>query len=181
MLANAFSNPSLAISVRRPTRARLQVRQPAWCTGMTVRVNGRRSSARAAANGYVAIDREWRDGDRVEISLPMSLRTELLPGTSDTVAFVYGPVVLAGRLGRDGLTPGSQIIVNERESGTMLRADVDIPVLAGDVATLAKRLRQDPRAPLTFHMVDPGRPRDVELAPYFQLAHERYTIYWKVQ
>ena len=43
------------------------------------------------------------------------------------VAFVYGPIVLAGRLGREGLAPGNQIIVNERESGNMLKADVDGP------------------------------------------------------
>ena len=47
----------------------------------------------------------------------MTLRAEPLPGTADVVAFVYGPIVLAGRLGREGLAPGTQIIVNERESG----------------------------------------------------------------
>jgi hypothetical protein len=25
-----------------------------------------------------------------------------------------------------------------------------------------------------------GRPRDVELAPFYRLAHERYNVYWKV-
>ena len=25
-----------------------------------------------------------------------------------------------------------------------------------------------------------GRPTDVELAPFYQLAHERYNLYWKV-
>ena len=35
--------------------------------------------------------------------------------------------MLAGRLGTEGLTPGSQLIINERESGNMLKADVKIP------------------------------------------------------
>ena len=96
------------------------------------------------------------------------------------VAFVYGPIVLAGRLGREGLSAGSQIIVNERESGNMLKADVEIPVLAGDVATLPRQLRQDARDPLTFRTNGIGRPKDVELAPYYRLAHERYNLYWKV-
>jgi len=170
----------LSVTVERPVRATLRVRQPGWCAGMTVRVNGRPSGSRADRTGYVPIDREWRSGDRVDIALPMTLRTETLRGTTDTVAFVYGPVVLAGRLGRDGLAPGNQIIVNERESGTMLNAVVDVPVLSGDVATLPARLRQDPREPLTFHTAGAARPRDVALAPYSQLAHERYTLYWKV-
>ena len=37
-----------------------------------------------------------------------------------------------------------------------------------------------PHAPLTFRTVGVGRPRDVELAPYFRLAHERYNLYWKI-
>ena len=108
----------------------------------------------------------------------MTLRAEPLPGTIDVVAFVYGPIVLAGRLGQKGLTPGSQIIVNERESGTMLNADVDIPTLAGDAATLSGRMRQDAGDSLTFRTAGAGRPRDVELAPYYRLAHERYNLYW---
>ena len=167
-----------ALAVKRPVRATLNVRQPGWCSGMAVRVNGRRWNAGAAATGYVAIDREWRQGDRVQVTLPMTLRAEPLPGTTDMVAFLYGPIVLAGRFGREGLAPGNQIIVNERESGSMLKADVEIPVLAGDAATLPTRIRQDPHQPLTFRTA--GRPRDVELAPYFRLAHERYNLYWKV-
>ena len=164
-----------AIAVKRPVRATLNVRQPGWCSGMAVRVNGRRWNAGAGATGYVAIGREWRQGDRVQVTLPMTLRAEWLPGTTDMVAFLYGPIVLAGRFGREGLAPGNQIIVNERESGSMLKADVEIPVLAGDAATLPARIRQDPHQPLTFRMA--GRPRDVELAPYFRLAHERYNLY----
>ena len=110
----------------------------------------------------------------------MTLRAEPLPGASDVIAFLYGPIVLAGRLGQQGLAPGNQIIVNERESGSMLKADVEIPVLAGDIPELLKRIRRDPHAPLTFRTAGVGRPRDVELAPYYQLAHERYNLYWKV-
>ena len=73
----------LDIEVVRPVRATLEVRQPGWCEGMAVRVNGRPWNAGAAASGYAAIDREWRNGDRVDVSLPMALRAEPLPGASD--------------------------------------------------------------------------------------------------
>ena len=110
----------------------------------------------------------------------MTLRAEPLPGTPDVVAFLYGPIVLAGRLGHEGLAPGSQIIVNERESGSMLNAGVEVPFLAGDAATLPKRIRQEPHSPLMFRTVGVGRPHDVELAPYISLAHEHYNLYWKI-
>lgn len=168
----------LRFTVDRPVLATVQVRHPRWCDAMTVRVNGRRWRAHAAANGYVAIAREWRSDDVVDIDLPMTLRAEPLPGVSDIVAFVFGPIVLAGRLGRDGLSPGSQLIVNERLSGTMLNAQLEIPTLGGDAASAVRRMRQDSRDPLIFRTG--RRPHEVELAPYYRLAKERYNLYWKL-
>ena len=168
----------LSVKVEQPVRTTLQVRRPGWCRTMAVRVNGRRWPATIGANGYVAITREWKDGDLVDVDLPMKLAVEPLPGAADVVAFVYGPIVLAGRLGKEGLAPGSQIIVNERESGTMLNANVDVPTLAGDSLSVLRRVRPDAHDPLTFRTSGIGRPNDVELTPYYRLAHERYNLYW---
>ena len=171
----------LTVDVRRPVRATLQVRRPAWCDGMTVSVNGRAWEAAASADGYVPVRREWRRGDVVELRLPMRLRAEPLPGAPDHVAFAYGPIVLAGRLGTEGVTPSAQIIRNERESGTMLNVAVEVPVLVGDPRRLVAQLRPVAGEPLTFETVGLGRPREVRLGPYHRLAHERYALYWKVQ
>lgn len=171
----------LAVTVERPVRTTLNVRRPSWCAGMTVRVNGRPWRRPVGAAGYVEIDREWRTGDVVDVGLPMTLRAEPLPGTTDLVALVYGPIVLAGRLGRQGLTAGNQIIVNERESGTMLNAAVEVPAFAADRATtVLKQIRRDTHAALTFRTERIGDPRDVELMPYYRLAHERYNLYWRM-
>jgi len=170
----------LEIGAATDTAATLRVRQPRWCEGMTVAVNGRRMNVQPDANGYVPIRRTWRGGDTIDVRLPMTLRVEPWPGAPDTVAFVYGPIVLAGRLGTEGLTPGAQIIKNERESGNMLNANIEAPVLVGDPRDLVRRVRPVRGMPLTFETVGVGRPRDVQLAPYFRLAHERYNLYWKV-
>lgn len=171
----------LEIRADQPVRATVNLRQPGWCPGMTVRLNGKRWIYGLGTNNhYLPMEREWRTGDVIEIDLPMTLRVEALPGTPDTVAFVYGPIVLAGRLGTEGLAPGNQIIVNERESGNMLKADLEVPVLAGEASTLTSRLRPDPKDSLTFRTQGLGRPHDVELGPYFRLAHERYNLYWRV-
>jgi DUF1680 family protein len=169
-----------AIGVRRPVRATLRVRRPGWCDGISIAVNGRRTSVTPDASGYVAVAREWRDGDVVDVHLPMRLRTEPLPNAPEYVAFVYGPIVLAGRLGTDGITPDAQIIKNERTSGSMLNATVEVPALVGGGRDLASRVRPVSGEPLTFETVGLGRPRDVRLAPYARLAHERYALYWRV-
>jgi hypothetical protein len=62
----------------------------------------------------------------------------------------------------------------------MLNADVEVPVLAGEASTLVGKVQHDARTPLTFRTSGLGRPRDVELAPYYRLAHERYNLYWQL-
>jgi len=64
---------------------------------------------------------------------------------------MHGPLVLAGRLGTEGLSPGADLIVNERTSGTMLNIPMETPRLGASI----------------------------ELVPWHRIAHERYTLYWR--
>jgi hypothetical protein len=141
-----------------------------------VTVNGRPWRVNADETGYVAISREWHSGDVIDVHLPMTLRTEALPGVPSMVAFAYGPVVLAGALGHEGVTPSAQIIKNERESGTMLNAPIEIPTLAGDQRALLSRISPVVGEPLAFTLADTA----VKLAPYFRTSHDRYVLYWQL-
>ena len=171
----------LVIDAKKPVRTSLRIRKPSWCDAVSVSVNGRAIRVAPNAEGYIAIDREWRARDTVEVRLPMTLRAVPLPGANDLVAFAYGPVVLAGRMGTEGVTPAEQIIKNERASGSMLNATVDIPVLVGAASDIAKTLRAVPGSPLTFETGVPGTTRTVQLAPFNRLAHERYVLYWNLR
>ena len=64
-----------------------------------MRINGRELEAFAQPGSYLSLTREWRDGDRIEVSLPMRLHTELLLGDPTLRAALYGPLVLAADLG----------------------------------------------------------------------------------
>ena len=52
------------------------------------------------AESYLKVSHAWKDGDKVEITFPMSLWTSPLndqhPEHNSTLAFMYGPLVLAG-------------------------------------------------------------------------------------
>ncbi len=170
----------LRLKVRGSLSLTLNVRHPSWCDAATVFVNGRRHTTSRRPGGYVALKRVWRDGDTVEVRLPMSLRAEPLHGHADLIAFMYGPIVLAGRLGREGLTPGADIIVNERTYGDVLNDKVEVPVLVGDVKELVKQIKPSTGEALTFETKGIGRPHDVSLVPFYRVAHERYNLYWKV-
>jgi hypothetical protein len=126
---------------------------------------------------YVPVARTWRDGDQVEVRLPMSLRTEALPGAPDTVAILYGPIVLAGELGSQGLAGLSQYAKDQ--SDLLFVPDPEVPVLVHDGKDVLDRVLPVPGRPLTFETKGLARPHDVRLIPFYRLHHERYTVYWK--
>ena len=170
----------LTFHTDRPLRLRLNIRHPAWATsGATVDVNGRRVAASAQPGSYLTLERAWRSGDVVEVRLPMSLRVETLPGDPRTVAFLHGPVVLAGDLGREGLGDA----VRYGPSAPPLRrvAPVEVPALVvGDPQKLLAGIKPVPRDPLTFRTDGLGHPRDVTLIPFYKASDRRYTVYWTV-
>jgi DUF1680 family protein len=89
----------LTLRVERPVAFPLRLRVPHWATrGGAVRLNGRPLEGFAAPGGYFVLDRTWRDGDRVELALPMNLHVQPMPDDESLQAVLYGPLVLAGRL-----------------------------------------------------------------------------------
>ena len=71
----------------------LHLRMPPWCETPDVRVNGERVEA-IAPGTYAVIDRTWKQGDRVEIRLPMRLQwVEREADPAGYVALKRGPVV----------------------------------------------------------------------------------------
>ncbi|MEO8064286.1 MAG: beta-L-arabinofuranosidase domain-containing protein [Pseudomonadota bacterium] len=168
----------LTFRVREPQKLTLSIRHPAWCEVMTVRVNGRKYLSRTP-DSYFELPRKFRSGDVIEVQTPMTLRSEPLPGSPGHIAVMYGPIALAAKLGTAGLTPGSQLIINERESGQMLNETVAIPVWTRPLDQLPASLVRTAAASLTFSSTgfDGGAP--VQFAPWFRLAHERYNLYWR--
>jgi uncharacterized protein len=172
------SSTSFRWTLRRPTTATLKLRHPRWSRGAVVLVNGTEALRSSDAGSYLDVTRTWRSGDRVELRLEMDVAVQRTPAAPDVVAFTYGPLVLAGALGREGLSPGSDIVVNERKYGEYNSAPFAPPVLAGD----PERIAQDVRSarPLEFAIAS-ADDSPVRLIPYHRIAHERYATYWQVK
>jgi hypothetical protein len=122
-------------------------------------------------------NREWRDGDTLDIEIPMTLRVEPLPGDPKTVAIFYGPIALAGELGTQGLDKLNLYTKKQLDLANVPTPDV--PVLLCDPADLPKHIEPVPGKPLTFRTKGIGRPNDVTLSPYYSLHHQRFTVYWR--
>ncbi|MGA8042073.1 MAG: beta-L-arabinofuranosidase domain-containing protein, partial [Terracidiphilus sp.] len=86
----------IQVSATQPAEYTLHLRIPHWAMpDPVVMVNGSRVATGVVAGTFAAIHRTWKDGDRVEIELPMPLRLEQVDANHpDLVALVQGPVVL---------------------------------------------------------------------------------------
>jgi DUF1680 family protein len=167
----------LSFTCEKPADFALRIRHPGWATGpLAVTINGRPQIVASQPGSYLELRRTWQTGDRVEIKLPLALRTEKLPGADDIVALLYGPIVLAGKLGSEGMpSPYVRDQVDE--------ASLPPPAVPAFVATepdWLNRVEMVSRSPLLFRTRDLARPREVLLAPFYQVHHERYTVYWRV-
>ena len=70
-------------------------RIPSWTQKAKVRVNGEEVDAAPVAGKYLCIHREWSDGDRVELTFPMSLSMRTWQVNKNSVSVDYGPLTLS--------------------------------------------------------------------------------------
>ena len=167
----------LTFQCRQPVKLALKIRWPSWAESpVGISINGKAQTITGHPGSYVTLDREWHDGDIVEIHLPMSLRTEPLSGATNIVALLYGPIVLAGELGTNGMPADPYA----RDQTKFVKwPPVPVPVFVADNGSLLKRIHATDR-PLTFRTKHLGRPEDVTLVPFYEVQHQRYTVYWRV-
>jgi DUF1680 family protein len=86
---------ALTVTAARPTRFAVRFRVPGWSNGIAVTVNGT-PAAVTVADGWAAVEREWRSRDQVAVTIAMSLRAVPIDRQHpDRAAIMYGPVVLA--------------------------------------------------------------------------------------
>lgn len=169
----------LTLKCEQPVRGTLKVRYPSWAqTGVELTLNGKKEVVDASPGSYVTVEREWRDGDVVQIRLPMSLRVESLPDDSTLVALLYGPIVLAGDLGREGMNAVKRYGPSAPQLGRL--KPLEVPAFVCDVRSVPEHVKSVPGMSLNFNTEGIGRPRDVSLVPFYRLFEGRYTVYWKV-
>jgi hypothetical protein len=86
----------LLIDPAEPKSFALKVRIPAWCGSASMHVNGQPIALAPPIECYVAVTREWKKGDQVELQFKLEPRV-IVGGHKNQgkVAILYGPLVLA--------------------------------------------------------------------------------------
>jgi len=152
---------AVRVSVRaaQPVAFALHVRLPWWLSATpTIAVNGARQDVPHAPTSFVALQRTWHE-DEVYIALPKRPYTCPLPDAPEMVAFMDGPVVLAGL------------------------CDEEI-TLCGDPAHPEAILTPDNEREWAYWRYDyrtRGQPRNIRFTPLHEVVDERYTVYFPLR
>jgi hypothetical protein len=150
---------TLKVQVDQPAEFTIKFRRPWWLKrDLQVFVNDQEVSLSDDGHGFATIHRVWGN-DEVIVRLAHGLTCWPLPDRPNTVAFLYGPVVLAG------------LVKEER----MLYGDIDDPA--------SMLTPDDEREWQTWkngwRTVD--QPVGWRFKPLYEIGHDVYTVYFPVK
>jgi DUF1680 family protein len=182
-------NSATRIIVRTPAPVSfsMKIRVPWWARqGVEIRVNKARVDAPAAPGSYTELNRQWRDEDVVEASMPMSLYAEPINDDPDLVAVLYGPLVMAGLVFDDVEFKGDKHNLASWMDLASVKDRVDGPrrPKAGD--SLADDVSHPsfeagfPRVPIALTFTTRPPNARVKFIPLYQVNTMPYGIYFRV-
>jgi DUF1680 family protein/acetyl esterase/lipase len=162
----------------------LLIRYPSWVAdgALKILVNGKAVAYTSHPSSYVAIDRYWKKGDKVQVILPMHNTIEHMPNVPAYIAILHGPILLAAKSGTEDL---KGLIANDSRwghipGGEKLPLDKAPVIIENDLSKITNKLVPVKNEPLHFTMtgVKMINPMPVVLQPFYQLHDARYMMYW---
>jgi DUF1680 family protein len=159
----------------------LKLRYPSWATGGAfVKVNGKKIAISQKAGSYISINRKWEKGDLIEVDYPMNLSVIATNDAPDKVAIAYGPIVMAGELGTDGMT-GRAPYSNPNLYNDYYTYNYKVPKninthLNLNKSKLENAIKPIDYEPLSFMIVN----EKIKLRPLYDIHRERYNVYWDI-
>lgn len=168
---NFPSNPATSFTMLETTKEpiTLNLRYPYWAKDVEIKVNGKRQELKKSDNGYLQLARKWKRGDKIEVNFDTELRIEPTP-VENLVNVFYGPILLGGRLGIEGM---------------VAPAPISNPELYNDYYTYDYHIPEGIEKNLDFPNLVQLEPlkwqtsEGVILEPLYDIHGERYQVYWK--
>lgn len=154
----------------------IKFRRPSWFSKQAeISVNNKIQQV-SEENGYWTIRKKAKKGDIIRIILPMSLRVEETPDNPAVGAILYGPILLAGDLGREGIENLDQH-ANDMWDLKNTPELTNIPVIVADKIHPESWISKVKGQPLTFNMKSAGN-KITSLVPLYKINNQRYSVYW---
>lgn len=150
----------ITIKTEQPAEFTLRLRVPAWIKGEAViSLNGERLALPVDSKGFVKISRVW-SSDEVVAEFQKGITVCPLPGDETKVAFLNGPIVLAGLCGEERMLYAGK----DQPLETLLEPDNE---------------REWANWKQTFQSV--GQDRGIRFRPLYQVGYEHYSVYFPVK
>lgn len=171
---------SLSIEAEKPVKLTLNLRYPAWTQNVEVKVNGKKVSVKQSPSGYIVVERTWKNGDKVEVNYPMSLQVIETNDNPDVFALKYGPIVLAGAMGTEGMLAPAPFS-DSHQHNDYYTYDYRVPAnmvaaLKLDKKNLSRYIKPSDGKRLVFNVLD----ENIRLEPLYRIHHQRYVVYWEL-
>ncbi|MBW8327331.1 MAG: glycoside hydrolase family 127 protein, partial [Prolixibacteraceae bacterium] len=162
---------------------KLMVRYPSWVKegALKISVNGKLVEIDGNPSSYVAVERNWKKGDEVQILLPMHNSVEKMPNVSNYIAIMHGPILLGAKTGTEDL---KGLVANDSRwghiaGGERLPVDKAPIIIENSLDDIAGKLTPVKDKPLTFTAsLNLVNKVNIELEPFFGIHDSRYMIYW---
>lgn len=172
-------NIKLTITTNKDIRMPIYLRYPSWTSNVEVKVNSQKIKVKQTPSSYIVVDRTWKNGDKIEMNYPMHLYLSQANDNPDKAAIMYGPLVLAGVMGTEGMN-ASAPFSNSELYNDYYTYDYNVPnsiktSLKLDRNNISNTIKPVVGEKLLFTTND-----NVRLEPINKIHHQRYVVYWNL-
>lgn len=171
---------NLTLHTKKPQKFSVKIRQPWWCENLKASVNGAPVDAKAEG-GYLIVSRKWKDGDQLQVEMPMHLTAMTTPDNKPQYSFLYGPIVLAAKTGTDRQ---DGLFADDSRGGHIANGPkiplTQMPAIIGSSDEILSHLTPIEGKPMNFQLkgITISSFEGMTLQPFYQLYECRYQIYF---
>ena len=163
-------------------------RLPSWLAGKATVAVTTSSAATVEFTNKYAIVSGLKNGDKIELTLPMNITVHGLPDNDSVFAFKYGPIVLSAKLGTSNMSTtytGMSVLIPAAkliEECYIGDGDDTISVIDGSVADFMANINENlvktnGKLEWTLENTD----ANLTFVPHYSQHTERYGIYFNYE
>jgi uncharacterized protein len=148
----------IRISCGKPVEMTIRIRAPWWAGGLCkLSVNCAEIAVTVDTDGFIALQGIFSE-DKITVCLPKGITCHPLPDQLDTVAFLDGPVVLAG------LCNDERTLYGRRD----------------DPMTILEPANERQWQQWLPNWKTRGQPVNIHFIPLYRVGNEKYTVYFPI-
>jgi len=156
----------LTVTAEHPVELAIHLRYPAWAlTGVTLKLNGQQQEVTAKPGQWLTLNRTWKSGDTIELTMPFSLRFEGFRDDPNKCAVMVGPLVMCAWSVKDN----------------------PVSVIRGDKDKVLDLLKPVPgeanvfKAPASVFCTSFEKQEgETTFVPFYLEYRKPYTVYWEI-